>query len=413
MVKPRRNWQISISSLWLLVGLAGCGSEQDRDLPQLEVRDSAGIEIIRSGLSEDSSAARWQIIGDPVLEIGSVEGDPAYLFEWIGDATRTPDGQIVLTDRRSMDIRVFGPDGTHQETFGRSGPGPEEFGGPPFLAWREPDTLVVWDGGHFRLSRYDLAGNLLDQGSYSEAAIGIPMTGGVHAWQVAPDGSVLWAGRAPSRSRVGINNADRSVALIDGPTGRPEDFGMYPMNQGLLLKIGIGFANWFAPSAQASLGPPPFRVAVSSPERWEIRFFDSGGALQRILRASIPRVAVTSEVRAERRAYLVDWAEQFRLPPGQGESVDDQFPVPDSLPAIASIRWDRAGNLWVGRREPDPNATKDYDVFDLDGSWISTVTFPPELGRILEIGEDYVLSSWLDDLNVPYLRMYRLQKPGR
>jgi hypothetical protein len=93
--------------------------------------------------------------------------------------------------------------------------------------------------------------------------------------------------------------------------------------------------------------------------------------------------------------------------------VDDQFPVPDSLPAIGGIQWDRSGNLWVGRREPDPNATQDYDVFDTDGQWISSVIVPAELGRILEIGEDYVLASWLDDLSVPHLRVYRLFKPDR
>jgi hypothetical protein len=152
-------------------------------------------------------------------------------------------------------------------------------------------------------------------------------------------------------------------------------------------------------------------VAISTPEKWEIRFFDSKGELTRILRASIPRVSVTDEVRAKRREYLVDWAEQFRLPQSQGEWVDDRFPVPDSLPAISSIRWDRKGNLWVGRREPDPDATQDYDVFRMDGRWISSVRFPAELGRILEIGEDYLLASWYDDLGVPYLRLYRLLKP--
>jgi hypothetical protein len=124
-------------------------------------------------------------------------------------------------------------------------------------------------------------------------------------------------------------------------------------------------------------------------------------------------VSVTSEVRARHREYLGDWAELFRLPRSQGEWVDDQFPVPGSLPAISNIQWDRTSNLWVGRREPNPDDTEVYDVFDIDGLWINTVRLPEELGNILEIGEDYLLASWYGDLGVPYLRMYRMLRSER
>ena len=414
MGQSRQGWTIPMFFWWILGVLTGCGSDEVPRLPELEVRDSAGIEIIQNGPRGDIDIVGWQIVEDPVLQIGSLEGDPAYLFEWIGDAMRLSDGRIVLTDRRSMNIRVFGQDGEHKGSFGRSGPGPKEFGGPPFLAFREPDTLVVWDGGHFRLSHYDLTGALLSQRSFSSTVVGFSITRGVHAWQVSAEGSVLWAGRAASRGgTTGIDENYRSIALIDGPTENTQDFGVFPQGQGLMLDIGIGFGNWFAPSVRGSLGPRPFRVAISSPKKREIRFFDSSGELRRILRATIPRVPVNAEVRAQRREYLVDWALQFRLPAGRGEWVDDQFPVPDSLPAIASIQWDRSDNLWVGRRVPDPNGTEVFDVFDIDARWINTIRIPRELGNILEIGEDYVLTSWRDDLGVPYLRMYRLLKPER
>ena len=57
---------------------------------------------------------------------------------------------------------------------------------------------------------------------------------------------------------------------------------------------------------------------------------------------------MTSAVRAARRSGLEDMATRARLPAGEGEKVDDQLPVPDSLPAIRSLMWDRADNLWVG-----------------------------------------------------------------
>jgi hypothetical protein len=88
------------------------------------------------------------------------------------------------------------------------------------------------------------------------------------------------------------------------------------------------------------------------------------------------------------------------------------MPVPDILPAIARMMWDREDNLWVGRRLPRPNTSEDYDVFDLEGRWITTVHLPGELGYVREIGDDYILTQWLDELDVSYLRLYRLEKHG-
>jgi hypothetical protein len=92
--------------------------------------------------------------------------------------------------------------------------------------------------------------------------------------------------------------------------------------------------------------------------------------------------------------------------------MENEMPVPDSLPAIADVFWDPADHLWVGRRLADPRRVEDYDVFAFDGHWITTVHLPPELGYVREIGEDYVLALWLDEADVEYLRLYRLEKQG-
>jgi len=411
MGRSIRREAVAIGLLQVFLSMVGCGFGREGGAPGFEARDSSGVQIIRSWPGDDGEESGWRIPEDPVLQIGMREGDSGYVFEWVTDAVRMSGGKMAVVDRRAREIRVFDGDGILLETFGGSGSGPREFQAAPVLASREPDTLVVWDGGAARLSLYDPEGRLLSQRSHLSAASGISRARGVEAWQVGPDGSVLWAGRAPSTSRSGINPAERSVALIDGSTGKTTDFGVYPMGQRLMLDVGVSFADWFAPSSVATLGPRPLSVAISSPDRWEIRFFDPAGDLRTILRSPIPRVPVTREVQAERRQYLADWALLFRLPRDRGEWVDDQFPVPDSLPAIASLRWDRSGNLWVGRRAPDPEGTELYDVFDGDGRWLSTVHFPRDLGRILEIGEDYLLAAWQDDLGVAFTRLYRLLKP--
>jgi len=60
-----------------------------------------------------------------------------------------------------------------------------------------------------------------------------------------------------------------------------------------------------------------------------------------------------------------------------------------------------------------------FSVFDADGVWLGRVALPPGLPwlrghnlryPILEIGRDYVLGVWVDDLGVEQVRLYRIEK---
>ena len=67
------------------------------------------------------------MIPEPVLQIGERDGESPYLFSRVRGAVRVPDGRIVVLEGESLEIRVFGPDGTHHVSFGRRGDGPLEF----------------------------------------------------------------------------------------------------------------------------------------------------------------------------------------------------------------------------------------------------------------------------------------------
>jgi hypothetical protein len=348
------------------------------------------------------------VVSDPLLQIGEVDGESPYLFERIRNAVRAPDGRIVISDAGTLDIRVFGPDGRHEVSFGGRGEGPEEFMWWPLLELVPPDTLLVWDAVQYRLSWFDLNGSLLKQHSLASAMAGLPLALGMRSWALGPGGFLLWRG-PPYR---GTGDGTLNFTLIDQDGAIRHDFGLFPTFREVPTSLRYFLLqDWFEPSAQAAVGPEPHRVAISSPEEWEVRFYDSAGKLLRILRAPIPRIPVNEEVRAARRTQLEQWISEARLPAGEGAEIDARLPVPDSLPAIRNLRWDRAGYLWVGRRVADPNGTEDFDVFDSSGRWISTVHFPRDLGYIREIGEDYLLAMWANDLGVQFLRVYGLEKP--
>src|SRR5690606_5816123 len=93
------------------------------------VRDSAGVRVVRnlapawSGSAEDA----WSLSLEPILEIGVLEGDPAYMFSQMRGPRRLSDGSIVVLDGATSEVRIFDAEGRHLRTFGRKGQGPGEF----------------------------------------------------------------------------------------------------------------------------------------------------------------------------------------------------------------------------------------------------------------------------------------------
>ena len=79
--------------------------------------------------------------------------------------------------------------------------------------------------------------------------------------------------------------------------------------------------------------------------------------------------------------------------------------------------WD--GAAWLQRKDlveeaaerevGDVTLSLPGDVFDPDGIWLGTVATPRGL-RVTEIGTDYVVGVWRDELDVEYIRVYDLEK---
>jgi hypothetical protein len=81
------------------------------------------------------------------------------------------------------------------------------------------------------------------------------------------------------------------------------------------------------------------------------------------------------------------------------------------MPAYATgLKGDRSGNVWVPAFEIARGTPTRWSVFDPDGRYWGDLTTPARF-RVLEIGDDYVLGVWRDDLDVEYLRKYELRKP--
>lgn len=68
---------------------------------------------------------QWTVEAPPDLVIGEAEGDEAYLFMNVLDATTLSDGRVAIVEfyRGFFEVRWFDPQGRHMASAGRWGPG--------------------------------------------------------------------------------------------------------------------------------------------------------------------------------------------------------------------------------------------------------------------------------------------------
>lgn len=70
---------------------------------------------------------------------------------------------------------------------------------------------------------------------------------------------------------------------------------------------------------------------------------------------------------------------------------------------------DEEGHLWVADYRRPRDEEPRWSVFDPNGRLLGTVPMPPKFGA-LQIGGDFVLGHWVDDLDVEHVQLYRLVK---
>ena len=380
---------------------AACGDRPAA--PAAAIRDSAGVRIVEYA-SWAPPVVAWRVAATPLLAIGALEGDEAYQFDRLQSVTRLTDGRIVVANGGTQELRLFAPDGRHLSSLGRKGGGPGEFEGLSLVRVVAGDTLVTYDWNLRRLSVF-----APDRGFVRSVAIefagGLPNVLGVFGsgTVLATRGFVFGPGEMSGVVR------DTAPFLRFGPDGRLLDsIGRWPSWEYYVQ--GDRSSVWasslpFGRTTLSAVTRTGFWVGAT--DRYEIERRDSTGVLAMIVRATRPARAVTPEdverVKADR---LEDADENWRR---RQERMFREMPIPSTLPAFAALQTDPDGNLWVLDTFTPSDSVRRWAVFAPDGLLRGTVETPPSV-RVLEIGRDYVLGTWEDELGVQYVRMYRLER---
>jgi len=439
-----------IAVLAVSIALAGCGREGTSAGDLATATDSAGILVIHNTAPVWQAGEEWHLEPEPTLDIGEEHGPPEVAFGYAHSPVRLSDGRIVVADMQTNRMYFYDSTGTYLSSAGGSGQGPGEFEQLYRLRRIAGDSLMA-------LNPATLTSIFSPDGEFVRRFSLEPVRG---------RGNIWWTGYLEGGTLLALSLRREGTRDIE-PPANPQPGVEYPsfdvperheFYRDTLLhflytmegQMIDSVAKWpgqylsenrvFAPNAAYAYSgdvihhSPGDAVEIRS---WRVlvRGYDvaasqddAGAAeaathelirLERIVRRDPLRdLTVTN---ADREAHFARERARFEQMAAQIPDMDRaamerymlQQRFPERIPAHANRMYaDPAGNLWLQEYDIDstPGRATRWSVFDPDGRWLGIVDMP-EGFTVNEIGTDYVLGVWRDELDVQYVRMYRLVKP--
>jgi hypothetical protein len=410
-------------SAWIPVAalaLAACTPDGPAADTATVSRDSAGIRIVESAAPVWTDATRWRVSEAPALQIGAgTDGDPARQFAYIAGVHRLPSGAIAVLDAWAPGVVFFDSAGALLGRVGREGSGPGEFPA------RAAPTSFTCGTDTVYVVRQDIAA-YVPPGAY------------VRTMRLEPPGRIracaggrLVAERPHGewRKEAGLFTDSLVLASYDLTGATTATIDTLPSEEQRWVQGVEGFGYM-----RRTFG---YTLAVAASNAWlatgfadafRIELRDTTGALRRIVRVAGLAENVSAADLDRFRAYVF---EPWRGNDDEKIRLEEQLGAAEgrARPAFGALRFDRAGNLWV-RRYDQLDAVEFFDfsavirsaarptldqprlwfVLDPSGRYLGAVETPADF-LVHEIGDNWILGVWRDDLDIPYVRQYRLIKP--
>lgn len=410
--------------LALVLSLGGCGEDAPEAPPQDPVvTDSAGVTqtVFPAGLPREGAR-----LTEPEILIGENEEAPGHQLHFTAGPVELSDGRLVLVDPRSGEVRLFDTDGVLQTRAGGLGQGPGEFQAAGRPTRTAGDSIGV----------ADLRQSLLlfgPDGSFGRRITPSPQADDAPTPQI--EGLLenrrlvtVMRSRADGDGSGGLIQDTVRVALFD-PEGAPfavlgefparERLAEEPMIEGAILRGAVAFPRPVRVSAVGSA------VAVGLTDRFEVRYFDEDGTLERTIRVEGHTTPVTDQVI---ETFLDHQTGVMQVQSGTGETrpltesegrayreLVESLPRVPSLPHFDRLLLGASGGVWI----------RDYVPPYEEAEWIPWWEFSPrgELLRTVELparfhprlaADDYLLGILPDELEVQRVVRYELpERSGR
>lgn len=368
-------------------------------------RDSLGITVIESTVSAWEVNSGWSVDPVPRLDLATSGTGVQHEFYRVVDATRLGNGDIAVANRGTNEIRVFSATGQFRLSIGRDGDGPGEFRLLATVDRFGDDSLVGFDAriGRMTIASVDGTGFRVVSPYSREVLLRdvYPLTDSTFAAVIFDVRSGADNGRSRPLFHV-VRLMATNGMLVDTVVSYPgpELFAFSDATS-----VGA-IAPLFGKSSHVAVSRG--QVVVGTADSLEYRVFSGDGRLDRIVRVPGYDLALSpAEVAAERTARLADGASRI---PVWRDAIEG-LPSPMTRPAYSALVVDTEGFVWLAghHAESRTGEATDWEVFTDYGRWLGTVRMPPRF-TAYEIGVDYVLGRWQDDLDIEHVQLLTLKR---
>ena len=294
---------------------------------------------------------------------------------------------------------MFSPTGQLVRTIGREGSGPGEFRYPVRI-WLSRDTLLVIDLD--RASYFDTTGLFIR----SEPAVAAVPRGQFE------DGSLLFVVFAAGEAVFDLGYSRTRQAIVRGSLDRSlaDTIAVVSGDEVYRLSVsGGGVASYPAPIGHARLvSIHGSSVFTGDGSVFEVRQLDQQGTLLRIMRRPGEAPPVSRSTVREFEQARLESAQTDR----QRQRLNQLFfewEYPATQPLYDQLFVDHGANVWVRHFAIMQEEAARWTVFDRSGRWLGELLLPSRL-IIKDIGEDYVIGVWEDEMGVESVRIYSITK---
>ena len=358
----------------------------------------SGTRVVSSASEGWPQGREWRVDSVPALQIGQLAGEPEYQFYRVSSVVMLPDGDVVVLDGGSRELRRYGPRGQLEWTAGREGSGPGELKQPIMLGQRPDGAFVISDRASNRITTVGLDGTILESRAADFQGT-VPLFFGLFA-----DGRYLatfrreigppppgssWADTISLWSIDVENETGTRITALPGPSWLWTGRAMLPVP-------------FTANPPRALSGNKLF---VSSGPHPEILVFDSDGrALERIVLERPPLPVRAADARRVVDKLIEE--DVYGVPAEVWNSSLRSMTLPEFAPAFDRILVDTGGNIWARRYEEFvPSTSASWDVFRGSGQYLGAVATPARF-EIFSVREGRIVGVFYDELGVEYVRAY-------
>ena len=381
----------------LLLTICACSTDvSSTSPPKLAQRDSSGTTIIEIA-TDPWQAPVWATVDTVnVMRIRAIDSVPATMFEYLAQADRLANGNIVTVDWQGGDVNVWSPTGDFVGQVGRTGDGPGEFRNPLVAMAGPGDSIHVMNPGanidvftkdrvyvrrlrlgeHSPLRPLSDGSYLISRGDDVEVPLGkVPLYSTI--FRLRPDGDTTW-----DLARY----LDREETYVQHGRTRERVLQLFQPNR-YAMGSSFGFV-WCDPGTFTC-------------DHWS-----EEGRKFRSLRVTSPARPATQALVEEYRKIRYGNAPT----PERRRTVDADIAESEraaTLPFYSIFRIDELGRHWF--REYDmfeSRMSPRWVVLSSTGEILGRVTLPSSQ-RILKIGADYILALESDSTGAQMLAMYR------